>query len=92
MDDERDKRSSSSLMKRCNWPKLTVRQREAFRLVYLQGLSSVEAARLMDCSRANVNRLLGKIKKIYPALFAEKGGLRPLQLPANYEDLTSEVF
>ncbi len=80
------------LMGRCNWPKLTYRQREAFRLVYIQGCSAAEASRLMGCSRANVNQLLGKIKKIYPALFTEKGGLRLLRLPASYENQTKQVF
>jgi DNA-directed RNA polymerase specialized sigma24 family protein len=74
------------LMKREKWPKITYRDREAFRMVEMQGLTIKETSRLMGCSRRTVTRSLNKIKKYYPHLQSKKGDFKIITLPSHFEN------
>ncbi len=52
--------------------KLTNRQIEAYKFVYIYDCSHSEAAMLMGCSRSNVTHLLLRLKKLKPHLFPFK--------------------
>ena len=52
--------------------KPTLKQIEAYRLVYLYDCTHQEAAIIMDCGRSSVTRLLNRLKKHQPQLFNDK--------------------
>lgn len=80
------------LMRRTRWPKITRKDREAFRLVEMQGLKLKEAAVLMECSEQSISAHLNKIKKFYPHLWTEKGDFHILQLPNSAELFIKQRF
>lgn len=52
--------------------KITDRQIEAYKFVYIYDCKHEEAAQLMGCSRSNVTHLLLRLKKLKPHLFPPK--------------------
>jgi len=56
--------------------KITARQIEAYKFVYIYECKHEEAARLMECGRSNVTHLLLRLKKIRPYIFPPKRHIR----------------
>ena len=57
----------------------TPQQIEAYRFVHIHQCSYSEAAKLMGCTRRNVNYLVNRLKKTNPQLFPKNGQITTIR-------------
>ena len=57
----------------------TARQIDAYRLVYVTGLTQEDAGKLLGCTQENISQLLKSLKKSKPHLFHRSRINRPIR-------------